>query len=254
MTEFLDSLNFLWELFKRDLKKKYYKSVLGVLWTLLNPLLMMLVMTLIFSTLFRRSIEHYPVYYLCAYILLNFNNVATSQALGCLPANGGLLRKIHVPAYLFCLSTVAVNGFTLVLSLVPLLVVALFSGLPLTPWLLLVPFPLLYVLLFTTGLSLLLSTVGVFFRDMTYLYGIITTVWTYLTPMFYPLSIVPERFRFLWEMNPLYHYVEILRDLVLYQVMPASRTLLIATGYSLAFLGLGVWVFRRYQDRFYVHL
>ena len=102
MTEFLDSLNFLWELFKRDLKKKYYKSVLGVLWTLLNPLLMMLVMTLIFSTLFRRSIEHYPVYYLCAYILLNFNNVATSQALGCLPANGGLLRKIHVPAYLFC--------------------------------------------------------------------------------------------------------------------------------------------------------
>ena len=254
MTEFLDSLNFLWELFKRDLKKKYYKSVLGVLWTLLNPLLMMLVMTLIFSTLFRRSIEHYPVYYLCAYILLNFNNVATSQALGCLTANGDLLRKIHVPAYLFCLSTVAVNGFTLVLSLVPLLVVALFSGLPLTPWLLLVPFPLLYVLLFTTGLSLLLSTVGVFFRDMTYLYGIITTVWTYLTPMFYPLSIVPERFRFLWELNPLYHYVEILRDLVLYQVMPASRTLLIATGYSPLFLGLGVWVFRRYQDRFYVHL
>ncbi len=225
-----------------------------MLWTLLNPLLMMLVMTLIFSTLFRRSIEHYPVYYLCAYILLNFNNVATSQALGCLPANGGLLRKIHVPAYLFCLSTVAVNGFTLVLSLAPLLVVALFSGLSLTPWLLLVPFPLLYVLLFTTGLSLLLSTVGVFFRDMTYLYGIITTVWTYLTPMFYPLSHCAGTVPFsLGTESP----VSLCGNFAGFGAVSGHARQphpSIATGYSLVFLGLGVWVFRRYQDRFYVHL
>ncbi len=254
MTELMEYFSFLWELLKRDLKKKYYKSVLGVVWTLLNPVLMMLVMTVIFSTLFRRSVEYYPAYYLCAYVLLNFNNTATAQALGCIPANGNLLRKIHLPSYLFCLATVGVNGFTLLLSIIPLLGVCLLVGVPVSWYWLLIPAPLLYTVIFTTGLSLLLAAVGVFFRDMAYLYGIATTVWMYLTPMFYPVTIIPRPYRFLWELNPMFHYTEILRNLVLYQTMPSERSLLIAGAYSLLTLAAGIHVFRSCQDRFYVHL
>ena len=254
MTELMEYFSFLWELLKRDLKKKYYKSVLGVVWTLLNPVLMMLVMTVIFSTLFRRSVEYYPAYYLCAYVLLNFNNTATAQALGCIPANGNLLRKIHLPSYLFGLATVGVNGFTLLLSIIPLLGVCLLVGVPVSWYWLLIPAPLLYTVIFTTGLSLLLAAVGVFFRDMAYLYSIVTTIWTYVTPMFYPISMIPVQYRFLWELNPMYHYVSLMRSLVLYGQMPSEKTLLIATAYAVLLLLTGVMVFRKNQDRLYLHL
>ena len=194
------------------------------------------------------------MYYLCAYIPLNFNSITTTQALHCLSSNSGLIRKIRVPQYMFCLATVGVNAFTMFISLLPLLLVAAVIGVPLTPYLLLLPAPLLLTLLFTTGLSLALSIVGVFFRDMTYLYHIVTTLWVYATPMFYPISIIPQQYRFVWDLNPLYHYASIMRDVVLYGVMPSQRTLLIATAYSLLMLLTGITVFRKYQDRIYLHL
>ena len=252
--EWMQYLSFLWELLKRDVKKKYYKSVLGVLWTLLNPLLMMLVMTIIFSTLFRRSIEHYPVYYMCAYILLNFNSTATTQSLSCMAANSGLLRKIRVPSYMFCLAAVGVNALTLLLSLIPLLLVAAVSGVPFSPYLFLLPAPLLYTLVFTTGLSLILSVVGVFFRDMAYLYGILYYgVDVFSPPCFIPCPLSPGSFG-LWDLNPLSHFTAIMRDLVLYRTMPPERTLLIATCYSLLTLLTGIHVFRKYRESLYLHL
>lgn len=254
MTEFMQYFSFLWELFKRDFKKKYYKSVLGMLWTLLNPLLMMTVMTIVFSTLFRRSVEYYPVYYLCGFVLVNFNNGATSQALNSIFNNRGLIRKIRVPTYMFCLSTVLLNAFTMVISLIPLLLVVLVTGAPMTPLMLLIPIPLLLTFLFTTGLSLMLSIVGVFFRDMAHLYPIFTTVWVYITPMFYPISIIPQPYRFLWDLNPMVHYIGLMRDIVLYGTMPSERTLIIAVCYSVLMLLTGAYVFRKYQNKCYIHL
>lgn len=252
--EFMNYFSFLYELFKRDFKKKYYKSVLGVIWTLLNPLMMMIVMTIIFSTLFRRTIDHYPVYYLCAYIMITFNSTTTSQALSSILNNGGLIRKIHVPNYMFCLATVGVNAFTMVVSLIPLLLMVVVTGVPLTFYLLLIPLPMVLIVLFTTGLSLVLSIVGVFFRDMTHLYSILITIWIYATPMFYPISIIPSQYRFIWDLNPLYHYVTIMRDLVLYGTIPTEKTLFIATSYSVLMLITGIWMFNKYKDRIYIHL
>lgn len=252
--EFMEYFNFLCELFKRDLKKKYYKSVLGVLWTLLNPLLMMTVMTIVFSTLFRRSIDHYPAYYMCAYVVMVFNSVTTTQSLNCIVNNSGLVRKLRVPNYMFCLATVALNMLTMLLSLIPLLLVALATGVQLTPYVMLLPVPLVLTAGFTAGLSLTLSVVGVFFRDMAYLYSIVTTIWTYVTPMFYPISMIPVQYRFLWELNPMYHYVSLMRSLVLYGQMPSEKTLLIATAYAVLLLLTGVMVFRKNQDRLYLHL
>ena len=252
--EFMNYFSFLYELFKRDFKKKYYKSVLGVVWTLLNPLLMMTVMTIVFSTLFRRSIEYFPVYYLCGYVMMSFNSMTTTQSLNCILNNSGLIRKIHVPNYMFCLATVGVNAFTMVISLIPMFLMILVTGAPVTPYLLLIPVPLILLLIFTTGLSVALSITGVFFRDMKHLYSIITTVWMYATPTFYPISIIPQQYRFIWDLNPLYHYITMMRNLVLYRTIPSQQTLFIATCYSLLMLVTGILVFKKYQDRIYTHL
>ncbi|MFR1474270.1 MAG: ABC transporter permease [Hydrogeniiclostridium mannosilyticum] len=130
----------------------------------------------------------------------------------------------------------------------------LVTGAPVTPYLLLIPVPLILLLIFTTGLSLALSITGVFFRDMTHLYSIITTVWMYATPIFYPISIIPQQYRFIWDLNPLYHYITMMRDLVLYRMIPSQQTLFIATCYSLLMLVTGILVFKKYQDRIYTHL
>lgn len=247
-------LNFLWEVVVRDIKKKYYKSVLGVLWTVLNPLLMMLVITIIFSTLFKRNIDNFPVYYLCGYIIFSFNSDATNQSLSCIIGNSSLIRKMYIPKYIFCISKVVVSFVTLLFSLIALAVVMLITGCKFTPYLLLIPIPLIYIFMFTTGLSLILATYGVFFRDLKHLYGILITVWMYITPIFYPISIVPEKFRFLWELNPIYHYATIMRDIVYYGTMPSEKSLIIGTCFSILTLLIGILTFKEKEDKFFLYI
>lgn len=245
---------FLQQIISRDIKKKYYKSVLGLLWTILNPLLMMLVITIVFSTLFKRNIENFPVYYMCGSLIFSFNSGSTTQALHAMVANSTLLRKIYVPKYMFVLSPIAVNLVNLFFSLIALFVVMLVTGAPFTKYLLLIPLPIIYLTIFTTGLSLILSTYGVFFRDLNHLYGIFVTAWTYLTPIFYPISIIPQKYLFLFELNPLYHFVNIFRDLTYSGVMPSEKSLIIATVYSALTLILGIITFKEHEDKFYLYV
>jgi ABC-2 type transport system permease protein len=119
---------------------------------------------------------------------------------------------------------------------------------------LLVPFELALVFLFALGLSLTLSALTVYFRDMTHLHGLINLAWMYLTPIFYPISIVPERVRFLWDLNPMFHYVNLMRDLVLYGTLPSMATVLFAAGFSVVSLLVGVIVFSKLQDTFFLHI
>lgn len=253
VTDFMDYLPFLKELVKRDFKKKYYKSVLGVLWTVLNPLLMMLVITIVFSTLFRRNIPNYPVYYLSGYVIFNFVSSTTRSSLHCIIGNANWLRKIYVPKYMFCLSTVLNQLITLLFSLIPMVLVMLVSGMHFTKYFLLLPVPIFYTLVFTTGLSLLLCSYNVFFRDLDHLYGIFVTVWMYLSALFYPISIIPQQFRFLWDLNPLYIFITIMRDVV-YGSMPSEKMLLVATCYSFLTLLMGIVVFREKENRFILHM
>ncbi|MEG0691595.1 MAG: ABC transporter permease [Oscillospiraceae bacterium] len=247
-------LYFLQQMIARDIKKKYYKSVLGLLWTILNPLLMMLVITIVFSTLFKRNIGNYPVYYMCGSLLFGFNSGSTTQSLHSMIANSALLRKIYVPKYMFVLSPIAVNLVNLFFSLIALFVVMLVTGLPFTSYLLLIPIPIVLITIFTTGVSLILSTYGVFFRDLDHLYSVFVTAWMYLTPIFYPISIIPKKFLFLFELNPLYHFVNIFRDLVYSGVMPSQKNLLIAVCYaSITFL-MGVVTFKTNEDKFYLYI
>lgn len=246
--------NFLREVVIRDIKKKYYKSLLGVFWTILNPLLTMMVITIVFSTLFKNNIENFPVYYLCGALIFNFNAGATSQAVFCFIQNGNLIKKMYIPKYMFCLSTVITNFVTLIFSLSALVIVIIITGHKLTYTVLLLPILLIYVFMFTTGLSLTLSTYGVFFRDLGYLYEIFLLLWTYLTPLFYPISIIPENFRFFWDLNPMYQYIEMFRDIVYYGVLPTEKTIWIATLYSILMLAFGVISFKEKQEKFIFYI
>lgn len=244
-------LHFFCQLVSRDIKRKYYKSVLGLLWAVLSPLLMMLVITIVFSTLFQRNIENYPVYYMCGSLLFSFNSTATTQSLYAIIANSQLLRKIYLPKYMFVLSTVTVNLVNLFFSLIALFVVMLITKLPLTHYLFLMPIPIILLLMFTTGLSLILSVYGVFFRDLDHIYSIFVTAWMYLTPIFYPISIIPQRLLFLFELNPMLHYINIFRDLVYSGVMPSKRSMIIAFFYGIITFFTGVVSFKMNKDKLY---
>jgi ABC-2 type transport system permease protein len=247
-------LNFLREVVTRDIKKKYYKSVLGVVWAVLNPLMMMVVITIVFSTVFKRNIDNFPVYYLCGSLIFSFNSDATNQALTCIIGNSALIRKMYIPKYMFCISKVIVSFVTLLFSLVALAVVMLITGCKFTIYTLLIPVPLVYVFMFTTGLSLILATYGVFFRDLKHLYGILITAWMYITPIFYPVSIIPEKFRFIWDLNPLYHYATIMRDVVYVGTMPSEKSLIIGTCFSVLTLLIGIITFKENEDRFFLYI
>lgn len=251
---FMDYLDFLKELVKKDFKKKYYKSVLGILWTLLNPLLMMVVITVVFSTLFKRNIPYYPVYYMIGYIFYNFAMGATRISLTSVVGNSNLLRKIFVPKYMFCVSSVLVQFITMLFSLIPLFGVMVVYQVPLTKYCLLFPIALVYIFLFTLGLSLILSAYAVFFRDLNHLYGIVTTLWMYVTPIFYPISIIPQQFLFLWDLNPLYIFISIARDLLMNGSMPSERMLLAATCYSVLTFVTGLVVFHKKENNFIIYI
>lgn len=252
--EFFDYFEFLKELIKRDFKRKYYKSVLGVLWSVLNPLLMMIVMTIVFSTLFNRDIPNYPVYYFSAYIFMNFNNTTTSQSLRCILSSSGIITKMHLPKYMFVLSCVGNQLITFLITLVPLIIVMLVTGAPITWYMLFLPIPIFDIVLFTTGLSLILSIYGTFLRDLNHLYGIITRIWMYVTPLFYPIEIIPQSIRPLWYLNPMYLFIDMSRNLVYDQTFPAEQTIIVAFLYGAFSLALGIYIFKKNQDKLFFYI
>lgn len=254
LNEFMDYLPFLKELVKRDFKIKYYKSFLGVIWTVLNPLIMAVIMTIIFSTLFRRSIEYYPIYNISGHLILTFFTTATKQSLSSVYAHSGVFRKFKVPQYMYCMSNVVIAFITLLFSSIPMFILAIILGMPLHLTMLLTPLPLLLAFVFTTGCSLILAAYGVFFRDLKHLYGILTYALNFLTPIFYPIDIIPVEYRFIWEFNPLYLFIRILREVFIYNTIPAEKTLIVATSYAVLTLILGVLIFKEKRNKFYNYL
>lgn len=246
--------NLLYELVVRDIKVRYRKSVLGLLWTLLNPLLMMLVMTMVFSSLFRSEIDYFPVYLVTGSILFTFNSEATTQALTSIIANAGLIKKVYIPKYLFPFSRVLSSLVNLVFAFVALLLVMIVTGAPFHPTILLSFVAIFYLILFTTGLSLILSALTVFFRDIHHLYGVLTLLWTYMTPLFYPASIIPDQYKWIFQYNPMYYYVNYFRSLVLEGKFPDIETNIICFLIGIVTLIAGLFTFYKSQDRFILHI
>ena len=252
--EFMYYVPFLKEVIKRDFKKKYYKSVLGVAWSMLSPLLMMIVITIIFSTIFKRNIPYYPSYWLGGNLIFAFVMDCTNGAINSMIHNASLIKKMKIPNYFFCISSVTQHFITMLFSLVPYFIVSLIIGVPFTPYMPLIFFPIILAYIFTVGLGMFLCAYGTFLRDLNYLYNIFRRVWLYVTPIFYPIDIIPENYRFMFELNPLYVYISIFRDFAMNGKMPSERMLIVATFYSILTLILGIVTFKEKEDRFFLYI
>lgn len=251
---FLQYKPLLKELVRRDLKVKYRRSFLGYVWSLLNPLLMMCVMTLVFSYMFRFDIPNYPLYLITGQTLWTFFNESTNMSMYSVLQNGALIKKVYIPKFIFPVSRVLSSFVTMSFSLVAILVVMVFSKSPFYWTILLFPVPLFFLLLFAMGIGMVLSALSVYFRDITHLYGVLTLAWMYLTPVFYPVSALPVEVLPIILGNPMYVYITFFREIVLYGTVPEPILWLKCVLISLTALALGLAVFRKMQRNFILYI
>lgn len=255
IVQVLDKYSFLIrQLVARDFKVRYKRSVLGVFWSFLNPLLMMCVQYIVFSQLFRSDIENYPVYLLSGLVVFNFFSEGVSQALGSIVGNASLITKVYIPKYIYPVTRVLSSGINLMMSLIPLIIAAVLTGECMTKAYLMLPYILACVMIFTAGLGMVLAAGMAFFRDVQFLWGIVSMLWMYLTPLFYPVSIVPEDFRRVIMHNPLYVFVTAVRDIVMEGAVPRPAVFCQCTLTALIMLAAGSVVFKKTQDRFIFYI
>jgi ABC-2 type transport system permease protein len=242
------------ELVLRELKVRYRRSAIGFLWTMLQPLATMLVLTTVFSYLFRFAIPNYPVYALAGILFWNFFSQSITSSMNSLRGNAPLLSKLPVPKAVFPIATVGAGVINLVLALIPLFAILLLTGHPIRPAVLFLPVAILLAAAFTLGAGLLLSPLSVFFSDIIEVVGVVLTTVMYLTPVFYPMSILPERFLFIVRFNPVRSILEVFRDPIYYGKIPPLSHLAVTLALTAAVLIAGMIFFRRSSDRipFYV--
>ena len=240
---------------KRDFVTRYRRSILGVLWSLLNPILMMLVMTMVFSTLFRdMGIENFPVYFLSGQMIHLFFVESTTLAMGSITGGAGTIKKVYVPKYIFPISRVLSSLVNLGFSFLALLFIVLVTGAPFQWTMLLIFIPVTYLVVFAMGVGMLLSAAAVFFRDITHIYGVLTQILFFLTPIIYAVEILPDRVYFLMHLNPMFHFVTYFRELVMFGNIPGLWTNLISASFAFLALGVGLYVKMSQQDKYILHL
>ena len=244
----------LTELVARDIKNKYRKSVLGVLWTVLNPLFMMIILSIVFSNLFKFDIENYPVYILSGQVVYNFYAESTSSAMSAIIDNASLLKKVYIPKYMFVLSRILSSMINVLASHCALIIVMFATGVDLKWTVVFFPIPLVLLMIFSFGLGLILATVAVKFRDIMHLYTVFTTGLMYLTPVIYALSLLPPALYTLVRINPITNYLMIYRDVMLNGLLPDPVQILIAVAEAVGVLLLGLWLFAKKQDKFILDL
>jgi ABC-2 type transport system permease protein len=244
----------LYELVHRDLTVRYKRSVLGFLWTMLHPLLLMIIFTMVFAALFRGRAPHYETYFLSAYVAWNFFAQSTLNAMSSVAWNGPLMKRVRVPPSIFTLSTIVSGLVNCGLSLVVLFAIMLATGAPLHRTLWFLPVSLALAGVFTFGVSLALTAVSIFFGDVREMVQAGMPALMYLTPIIYPIEIVPDRFRWLVKLNPLVYVVEVVRDPIYYGILPSPTTLTLAAVTSAGALAIGWMLFRHLAPQFHAQL
>ncbi len=233
----------------RDLTTRYKRSVLGVWWTLLNPLLTTGVMWLVFGVVigsrFGQTAEPYVVYLLSGVIIMTFFAQGFLATAAAIAGAGGILTKVYVPPEVFAFATAISAAVNFLISFAALVVIQLWAGVGVPVTMLLSPIPILLMLALVVGLGLTLAALAVYFYDILDLSRVLVQLVYYLTPVFWTLDIVPERFQWAMRLNPLFSYLEMFRDLGYRGVIPPLWMWLVTVGTSLLFLGVGVWLFGR---------
>lgn len=244
----------LQQLVNRDLKVKYKRSYLGYLWSLLNPLLMMVVVSIVFSQVFRYDIENFPLYLLCGQVLFNFFSEATTMAMHSIQQSAGLIKKVYMPKYILPLSKVCSSCVNLLWSLVAIIIMLLVSQVTWHTTVLLFPIPLIYLFLLSYGIGLLMSVLATYFRDMIHLYSVFVQALMYMTPIFYPVEVLPPEAFVIVNYNPLYHIATYFRKVVLWGTVPSVQDNLICIAFAVGALLIGGIVFKKYQKNFLLYI
>lgn len=229
-------------------KTRYKRSALGVVWTLLNPLLHMAVLTFAFSQIFRFSIKDYPVYVLAGLIHWNFFTQTTSYAMGTVVWGGSLMRRVYLPRSIFAAASIGNGLVNLGLSLIPLAVIMVATGHPIYPAWWFVPIAILLLAMFALGVALFMSTMAVFFVDVVEMYGILIQAWFFLTPVMYPKSILPEKAIWYMNLNPVFNLLEVFRVPIYEGRIPGPHTVVAAVVSAVVALVVGWWAFTSKAD------
>ena len=245
-----------WELVKKDIKLKYRSSVLGVFWTLLEPLLTMIVLTLVFSNLLGKGDDNFPVYILCGRLLYSFFSNGTKVALKSVRKHGSMIGKVYVPKYMYPLSAVVSNYIMFIISLVVLAGVMIFEQVKITVYLLQAFIPMIIILIMTMGVGLILATFDVFFRDLEYLWTVFLMLIMYTCAIFYKVdNLKTAANEMIFKCNPLYSVISMFRDAVFGRsIMDDSYNLWFSLCFSLGVFLIGILVFWRKQDKFILYV
>lgn len=238
------------QLVSRDFKIKYRRSILGVFWSFLNPLLTMLIQYVVFSSIFRTSISNYPVYLLSGIVIFNSLTESSTMALTAIVSNFSLIKKVKVPLYVFPISRVLTSVINLFVSLIPLLIVMILTGTSIDYRIILIPFVLIFLIIFLMGIGLVLSSFMVFFRDIQFLWSVFLMIWMYATPIFYPAEIIPAKFAFILKLNPLFYFIYFIRSVILENSIPSIKIILPIILIPIITFVVGLFVFRKNQERF----
>lgn len=242
------------ELVARDIKIKYRRSVLGVFWTLLNPLCMMAVLSVVYSNLFKFSVDNFPLYLLTGQLAFNFFSESTTSAMGAIIGNAALIKKVYMPKYLFVVSRIVSSAINLGASFCALIVVMAVTRSELHWTVLFSWFPLIFLIVFSVGVGLMLAALTVKFRDIMHLYSVFITALMYLTPVIYPMNILPGWLAKIVMINPITNIIMMFRDTIMYGSLPTPTHVAIAVVESVVMLAIGMYVFYKNQDEFILNI
>jgi ABC-type polysaccharide/polyol phosphate export permease len=240
----------IWALALKDLKLRYKRSVLGFLWALLNPALLMLVLSLVFSTILKAAIPHYPIFLLSALLPWTFFSQSLSYATESIVGNGELIKKVKVAKSVFPVAAVVSNMINLLLSLIPLVLVVLVMRHPFYATWLFLPVPLLALTILTLGATFFFATANVYYRDVSHILQIVLQAWFYVTPILYELKIFPPHYQWIFKLNPMIYVLNGFRLAVYYGELPRWQNVWAAFVVAFAGLIIGFSIFRKHQDEF----
>lgn len=247
------------QLVTKDFKIKYRRSFLGVAWSVLNPLLMMVVMSVVFSTLLGSNIEHFPLYLILGNITYSLMSDSTSKAVTSILDAAPLLKKVKIDRFVFPVQKILFALVNFAFSLIAVAIVMLWFRVVPTWHLIWLPVCLGLLMVFCIGIGLVLSAATVFFRDVIHLWSVVLTAWNYLTPVFWDFQMLLDRGAPAWtigivKMNPMYGFVTFMRDIVLWQQNPSLEILLLCTVWAVIMLAIGIFVFRKTEHKFILYI
>ena len=244
----------LTQLVGKEFKNKYRRSYLGILWSLLNPLLMMVIVSSVFSFIFRFNIENFPVYLILGQITFNFFSEATQVSVSTITGSGQLIKKVYLPKYIFPISKVFFSFVNFLISFIAVIVVMLYYRISPNINMLFLPVWMVYYFMFTLGISLLLAALMVFLRDTQHLYSLVMVALGYLTPIFYPVDSLAPWMQQIMNLNPLYHYVKYLRNIFFYAQCPSLLDNVVCLVLGILSLTIGMRYFFKKQKTFILYI